>query len=55
MPRTNEIDSGRRLSIDATNKMAGEGFKRAWPPPIEINQAVKAQVEKLIGSTKEEV
>ena len=37
--------------IDATKKIPGEGFKRAWPPPIKMDEAVKAKVEKLFGSS----
>ena len=33
--------------IDATKKIPGEGFKRAWPPLIKMDAAVKAKVEKL--------
>jgi hypothetical protein len=29
---TSEIASGSKLGIDATKKIPGEGFKRAWPP-----------------------
>lgn len=29
---TSEIAMGTKLGIDATRKLAGEGFKRAWPP-----------------------
>jgi 4-hydroxy-3-polyprenylbenzoate decarboxylase len=34
---------------DATKKIPGEGFKRAWPPLIEMDESVKANVEKLFG------
>jgi hypothetical protein len=27
----------------------GEGFKRPWPPLIQMDEAVKAKVEKLLG------
>jgi len=33
--------------MDATEKLPGEGFKRAWPPLIKMDDAVKARVEKL--------
>ena len=33
----------------ATKKLPGEGFKRAWPPLIKMDVAVKAKVEKLFG------
>jgi 3-polyprenyl-4-hydroxybenzoate decarboxylase len=35
--------------LDATHKLAGEGFKRPWPPLIKMDAAVKAKVEKLFG------
>ena len=40
--------SGSKLGIDATKKMPGEGFKRAWPPLIKMDEAVKAKVEQLM-------
>jgi 4-hydroxy-3-polyprenylbenzoate decarboxylase len=46
---TSEMASGSKLGIDATKKLPGEGFKRAWPPLIKMDEAVKAKVEKLIG------
>jgi 4-hydroxy-3-polyprenylbenzoate decarboxylase len=46
---TSEIASGSKLGIDATKKIPGEGFKRAWPPLIKMDDAVKAKVEKLFG------
>ena len=47
---TSEIASGSKLGIDATKKLAGEGFKRPWPPLIKMDEAVKAKVEKLFGT-----
>jgi 4-hydroxy-3-polyprenylbenzoate decarboxylase len=40
--------SGSKLGIDATRKIPGEGFKRAWPPLIKMDEAVKAKVEQLM-------
>jgi 4-hydroxy-3-polyprenylbenzoate decarboxylase len=40
--------SGSKLGIDAARKMPGEGFKRAWPPLIKMDEAVKAKVEQLM-------
>jgi 4-hydroxy-3-polyprenylbenzoate decarboxylase len=34
---------------DATKKIPGEGFKRAWPPLIKMDAEMKAKVEKLFG------
>ena len=48
---TSEIASGSKMGFDATKKIPGEGFKRAWPPLIKMDEAVKAKVEKLLGGT----
>jgi 4-hydroxy-3-polyprenylbenzoate decarboxylase len=37
--------------IDATKKLPGEGFKRPWPPLINLDATVKAKVEKLFDGT----
>ena len=44
---TSEIAIGTKLGIDATRKLAGEGFKRPWPPLIKMDAAVKAKVKML--------
>jgi 4-hydroxy-3-polyprenylbenzoate decarboxylase len=36
------------MKIDVTKKISGEGFKRAWPPLIKMDEVVKAKVEKLL-------
>jgi 4-hydroxy-3-polyprenylbenzoate decarboxylase len=41
---------GSKPSIDATKKIPGEGFKRAWPPLIKMDAAVKAKVGKLFNA-----
>src|SRR5687768_2016796 len=46
---TSEIGIGTKLGIDATHKLAGEGFKRPWPPLIKMDESVKAKVEKLFN------
>jgi 4-hydroxy-3-polyprenylbenzoate decarboxylase len=46
---TSEIASGSKLGIDATRKLPGEGFKRTWPPLIQMEAAVKAKLDKLFG------
>jgi 4-hydroxy-3-polyprenylbenzoate decarboxylase len=46
---TSEIASGSKMGFDATKKIPGEGFKRAWPPLIKMDEAVKAKVEKLLN------
>jgi 4-hydroxy-3-polyprenylbenzoate decarboxylase len=49
---TSEIASGSKLGIDATKKIPGEGFKRAWPPLIKMDEAVKAKVDLLFSAKK---
>ncbi len=36
------------MNNDATKKIAGKGFKRAWPPLIRVDDEVKAKVEKML-------
>jgi len=48
--KINTMTSGSKLGIDATKKIPGEGFKRAWPPLIKMDEAVKAKVEKMFGN-----
>src|SRR6266540_3983529 len=45
---TSEIAIGTKLGIDATRKLAGEGFKRPWPPLIKMDAVVKAKIERLL-------
>jgi hypothetical protein len=43
------------MKIDATIPhcgMPGEGFKRAWPPLIKMDESMKAKVGKLFGSSR---
>jgi 4-hydroxy-3-polyprenylbenzoate decarboxylase len=47
---TSEIAVGSKMGFDATRKLAGEGFKRPWPPLIKMDPAVKAKVETLFGA-----
>jgi len=47
---TSEIAIGSKLGIDATKKLAGEGFKRNWPPIIKMDEAVKAKFAKWAGN-----
>lgn len=44
---TSEIAIGSKLGIDATKKLAGEGFKRNWPPIIKMDEAVRKKVDTL--------
>jgi 4-hydroxy-3-polyprenylbenzoate decarboxylase len=42
---TSEVAMGSKLGIDATRKLAGEGFKRPWPPLIKMDPAVKTRID----------
>jgi 4-hydroxy-3-polyprenylbenzoate decarboxylase len=44
---TSEMAMGSKLGIDATKKLPGEGFKRAWPPLIKMDEAVKNKINQL--------
>ena len=40
---------GTKLGIDATRKLAGEGFKRPWPPLIRMSEEVRREIDALYG------
>lgn len=42
---TPELAIGSKLGIDATRKLPGEGFKREWPPLIEMDEEIKRKME----------
>jgi 4-hydroxy-3-polyprenylbenzoate decarboxylase len=46
---TSEMAIGSKLGIDATRKLPGEGFKRAWPPLIIMDEAVKNKINQLLS------
>jgi len=46
---TSAIAIGSKLGIDATKKIPGEGFKRAWPPLIKMDDAVKNKINQLLS------
>jgi len=46
---TNEIAIGRKLGIDATKKLLGQGFKRPWPPWIKVDEATRKRIDVLLG------
>ena len=46
---TSEIASGSKLGIDATKRLQGEGFKRAWPPLIRMDEIVRTKNDALFG------
>ncbi|MCS7090636.1 MAG: UbiD family decarboxylase [Verrucomicrobiota bacterium] len=45
---TPEIGIGTKLGIDATRKLPGEGFKRPWPPLIQMDPAVQERIKSLL-------
>jgi 4-hydroxy-3-polyprenylbenzoate decarboxylase len=47
---TSEMAMGSKLGIDATKKIPGEGFKRAWPPLIKMDESVKAKIEQMFNA-----
>ncbi|HAM70298.1 MAG TPA: menaquinone biosynthesis decarboxylase, partial [Verrucomicrobiales bacterium] len=44
---TSEMAVGSKLGIDATKKLPGEGFHRAWPPIIRMDPAIKSRIDSL--------
>jgi len=47
---TSEMAVGSKLGIDATKKLPGEGFKRAWPPLIRMDEATRRKTDSLFGN-----
>ena len=45
-----EIAIDSKLGIDATHKLAGEGFKRPWPPLIKMSEDVCRKNVALFGN-----
>lgn len=46
---TPEMGAGSKMGFDATRKLAGEGFKRVWPPMIRMDDEVRKRVDALTG------
>ena len=44
---TNTMTSSSKMGFDATKKIPGEGFKRAWAPLIKMDENVKAKIDQL--------
>jgi 4-hydroxy-3-polyprenylbenzoate decarboxylase len=44
---TSEFAIGTKMGLDATKKLAGEGFKREWPPLIKMDEAVRKKIALL--------
>jgi hypothetical protein len=49
---TSEIAIGLKLGIDATKKLAGEGFKRPWPTLIKMSEDVRKKIDSLFGGSR---
>jgi 4-hydroxy-3-polyprenylbenzoate decarboxylase len=45
---TSEIAIGSKMGIDATKKLAGEGFKRDWPPLIRMDAGVTERARRFL-------
>jgi 4-hydroxy-3-polyprenylbenzoate decarboxylase len=43
---------GGRPGIDATKKIPGEGFKRAWPPLIKMDEAMRKKIDAFFGGRR---
>ena len=41
-----------KAGIDATHKLAGEGFRREWPPLIKMDPAIQRRIDGLGGVKK---
>jgi 4-hydroxy-3-polyprenylbenzoate decarboxylase len=48
---TTEFAIGAKMGIDATKKLPGEGFKRAWPPLIKMDEAVQKKIDLLFSGS----
>jgi 4-hydroxy-3-polyprenylbenzoate decarboxylase len=49
---TSEMAIGSKMGIDATKKLAGEGFKRTWPLLIKMDEAIKAKIEEFLNASR---
>lgn len=44
---TPEVAVGSKMGLDATKKLPGEGYKREWPPLIQMIDSVKNKVDEI--------
>jgi 4-hydroxy-3-polyprenylbenzoate decarboxylase len=44
---TSEIAIGTKLGIDATRKLAGEGFKRPCPPLTKMDEVTRKKIDAV--------
>ena len=47
---TPDLGSGSKLGFDATRKLPGEGFKRPWPPLIQMDPTTQKRIDQLFGN-----
>lgn len=47
---TADLAMGSKLGFDATRKLAGEGFRRDWPPLITMDKSVRDKVSRMMKS-----
>lgn len=47
---TAALGAGSKLGFDATRKLAGEGFKRDWPPLIKMDPKIRARIDSILGA-----
>jgi 4-hydroxy-3-polyprenylbenzoate decarboxylase len=47
---TSQLAMGTKMGLDATRKLAGEGFARPWPPFIRMTDDIRKKVDLLFGS-----
>ena len=45
---TSEIAVGSKLGFDATRKLPAEGFKREWPPIIQMDPVIQAKIDQML-------
>lgn len=46
---TSEMAIGSKLGFDATKKLAGEGFRRPWPPLIRMDEQVRKKIDLMLN------
>ena len=47
---TPEVAIGSKMGLDATKKLPGEGYKREWPPIIQMIDSVKNKVDEILNA-----
>ena len=49
---TSDIAIGSKLGIDATKKLHGEGYHRAWPPLIKMDESTQLKIDDYLDKRK---